>query len=236
MTIIDYMKYCKTSVKTGLISLYILSSFLIFSCECVPGIETDKKITPKESTDAAFINCTSDNTPLTLYSNSVSIEKSLANNQNNVNYSKFYIGDNFLQVEDDHQSLLYSGLLNFAKGNKYSVFAFGRKSRLRVLSILDSLPKNIMSGFRFINLNPESKSILVQISGYDNKELKFRSYTDVFPLGLSPISYSITDIETNNLLRTGTILFRSNSLINMILTEGSEPKSVLITTKEINIE
>lgn len=201
----------------------ILAIAGLYSCECVPGIETPKNISPIEGTNIAIASCLSDGESISLYANSLEIAKGVTPLINEIDYSKAYIGDNFIQITAPKDIILFNGFLQLAKDSYYSLIAYGTIQRTRLLIMSDSVSQSREGGYlRIINLSSSGKTVLVKTGNSQSIELKFKSFTPLLSNKAELIQIEVIDSETNNQLIKTNVRVSSHDLNNMVILEDAE--------------
>lgn len=104
----------------------ILLAIIITGCECVPGLDAPKEITPGNSTDCLFINGIEDNQEIFLETDEIKIPGSISYKNTSYDFKKVKIGSYYLKIKAlDSTSVIYNSPIKFQKDKKYILAAAG---------------------------------------------------------------------------------------------------------------
>lgn len=199
-------------------SLFI-TSLIFWSCECVPTIDTPKKILPEEAARVAFINAVNDENSIKIESNELMIIDKLYLSEPSVNYEIAASGSIKIISNKDKSTLFY-GYFEFANLQHYTVFFHGSSSRIRTLMCSDSTAENKNKSYiRIINLYPDSP-VKYLISGGNTGQLTYRAFTSAAEIKYSQISISLITAE-NNISLERQIDTKPGYIYNCIINSGS---------------
>ena len=147
--------------------LIILISLIIVSCECVPGLDAPKEITPENSTECLLINGIEDNKSIYFETDEIKIAGAINFPETKYEYKKVKAGNYFLKIKgSDSTSVIYNSPINFKKDNRYILAAAGINYNIQTLLLeYDYSATNFTE---IINLAGDSKPLEVTvISGND---------------------------------------------------------------------
>lgn len=198
--------------------IFSIMAISLLACECVPGLDTAKEIKPDQSAELAFMNCTSDASPLSLSSNSLDIALNTENSLDFAEYKKTYSGDNFLQILFE-KNILFNGLVSLKKDSRNTLIAYGSSQRARILSIEDSIKSQSVGNslLRVINLAVPAKTLQARIGKTEPMELKFKSFSPIKSFTAGYVSLEIIDPENNNQIIIKNVLTESGKITNFIV-------------------
>lgn len=204
-----------TYYKTILI--IALSAFAIISCECVPGIDTPKKIEPSDYTEFLFVNASDDLSSIEVSADDLNLGSIINYEDTKLKYNRVPIG--FPQICFYESGFpIYTTFVKSDKKICYNLFIYGKKNKPNVYLIQDSIrDKNT----KIVNFIPISgNNIILKID---------KSYETEF--------LDITHSEIN-LSNSGKTMFKLEDRTGSTLTEKElniEPsKENIILLKKIN--
>lgn len=140
---------------------------IVVSCECVPGLDAPKEITPENSTECLFINGIEDNKSIYLETDEIKIAGAINFSETIYEYKKVKAGNYFLKIKgSDSTSVIYNSPINFKKEKRYILAAAGINYNIQTLLLeYDYSTTNFTE---IINLSGDSKPLQVTaISGSD---------------------------------------------------------------------
>lgn len=112
----------------------------IISCECVPGLDAPKEITPENSTECLFINGIEDNENIYLETDEISILGGISYSNPSYDVKKVKIGNYYLKIKgNDSASVIYNSPINFKKDKRYILAATGINYTIQTLLIEQEL-------------------------------------------------------------------------------------------------
>lgn len=98
----------------------ILLFCFVFGCECVPGLDTPKEITPQNSTNCLFVNGIEDNNNIYLETDEIKIAGKINYQKTELDIKKVKIGNYYLKIKgNDSTSVIYNSPINFRKNKQY---------------------------------------------------------------------------------------------------------------------
>ncbi|MBI5325664.1 MAG: DUF4397 domain-containing protein, partial [Ignavibacteriae bacterium] len=202
--------------------LFILASFLIISCECVPDINTPKVITPTDFGNVMFINAISDLDSIDICSTDKLISRNLLYDSANVIYKSIASGISSIRVQSNKDSTIYfNTMVELVKDEFYTFFAYGTSSRTYGLLIKDSIKNTVPTNayVRFIHLSPDAPEIDFAFDSYQiNQPVKYKSYTKFIPIPTGSFTLIITDSQNSNeITRVDNYNFKPGKFYNLLL-------------------
>lgn len=206
-----------TYYKTILI--IAISAFAIISCECVPGIDTPKKIEPSDYTEFLFVNASDELSSIEVSADDLNIGANLNYEDTKLKYNKVPIG--FPQICFYESGFpIYTTFVKSEKQISYNLFIYGKKNKPSVYLIQDSVrDKNT----KIVNFIPISgNNIILKID---------KSYETEF--------LDITHSEIN-LTNSGKTVFKLEDKSGLTLAEKElnidSNKENIIILKKINTQ
>ena len=223
---ISILKYC---------NLLIIAAICIiaFGCECVPGLDTPKKYLPNTISKVAFVNNLTDNSSYKLYSNSIEIANSSSDINRTIDYVETYSGENYIQLLETSNKMLFSGLFNFTKDANYSLISYKNNNRIHLIAIEDSASNEQSPQLRVINLAASSRTIVARISDSEPIELKNRAFTPLFRISPIATKIEIIDPETNNLLVSEVVNIENEILYNIMYFQANSDNFGTLAIKKV---
>jgi len=163
-----------------LIFSIVIINILLFSCECVNDLDTEKRIIPTEFASNRFYNFNSVLDEVDIYSDDIKIDFSDKNYQF-VNYIEYSSGAKSISLKIGSE-IIYNSLTNFQENGFYTSIFFGNESRPKLIYLQDDIsPKS-------------SKSFYIRIVNISNNELLISKNNENIEL----TKYGVTDfIEMN---------------------------------------
>ncbi|HRP02794.1 MAG TPA: hypothetical protein PLE30_09125 [Candidatus Kapabacteria bacterium] len=142
--------------------LFFIITLFIYACECVPGLDTPKEITPENSTDCIFINGVEDNESLYIETDDIKISGNISYRQSKFEYKRVKVGNYYLKIKaNDSLSIIYNSPIKFRKDKKYILCAYGKDYSIETLLIEQGLSEAKWS--KIINLSGELTPLQVKI-------------------------------------------------------------------------
>ncbi|MCX7909638.1 MAG: hypothetical protein N2560_09005 [Ignavibacteria bacterium] len=181
---------------TKFFSIIFLCLVLIWGCQCIPSLDTEKDITPSQYSRIMCVNCAPLFDKVKIVVGEFTLHNSLDYDmEEGFKYFNVLPGVTNFVVIYKSDSVLYNGFANLSKGLPYTFLIIQLQKRIKGLLLYDTLstysPTN--SYFRFVNVAVNSPSSLVfqieqQYPIYF--PLGFRSFTKFFTT--YPEKYRIT--------------------------------------------
>jgi len=155
-------------------------SVIIYGCECVPGIDAPKVISPENSTNCLFINAIEDNNDISFLTDEIQIVGKVNYLVTNNEFKKVKIGNSYIKIiANDGISSIYNSPVEFLKDKNYILGAAGKGFDIHTLVAPD-----------YINsLDNEDYVKIINLAGNKNSlsvSMVFSSDTLVYQL--NPIS------------------------------------------------
>lgn len=168
--------------------LFILLSLIIISCECVPGLDAPKEITPENSTECLFINAIEDNKNIYLETDEIKISGAINYNLTNFEYKKVKAGNYFLKIKgNDSISVIYNSPINFKKDKRYILAAAGIGYSIQTLLLENEY--TVTKWTELINLSGNTTPL----------EITIITNSDTLKYSLNPISSVKLDINNTKI-------------------------------------
>jgi hypothetical protein len=208
-------------------------------CECVTGLDTEKKITPGNSSNAIFINAISDQDNITIETDGIKLINKSEFNSSEAEYQKVKAGVNYLRfLSEDGISVIYNSPAEFSNERKYTVFAYGSGFSINSLIIEDTLQLNSeMSTFRIINLlknSGELDFILSDSTSDFSYIVTYKSFTRFSEIKSGTYKLTVMNNQQKIVYHKDIFNLNQNSAYNITLTTrniGSMIDTVCCVTK-----
>jgi hypothetical protein len=202
----------------------LLAAIITFSgCECVVSLDTKKKITPGNSSDAIFINAISDQDNISIQSDGIKLNSKSSFDASEAEYQKVQTGVSYLRfLAEDEISVIYNSPAEFNKDRKYTVFSYGSGFSINTLIIEDSLKlKPDLSLFRIVNLlknSGELEFIFSDSTNSINHVVTYKSFTNFREIKSGSYKLSILNSQQDTVYKKGNVTLNQNSAYNITLT------------------
>ncbi len=204
--------------------LFILLTIITISCECVPGLDAPKEITPENSTQCLFINGVEDNENIYFETDEIKILGTINFSKTNFDFKKVKIGNYFLKIKaNDSVSVIYNSPFNFKKDKRYILCSAGINYSLQTLLIEQDYSNQNYT--EIINLSGEPNPLdITIIVGSDTVKYSLNQLTSI-KLDINNVKIDMLYIKNNNselelnekdiqLLNYNLLIIKGNNYIN----------------------
>jgi len=177
--------------------LFILLAMVTIGCECVPGLDAPKEITPENSTQCLFINGVEDNENIYLETDEIKILGAINYSKTIFDFKKVKIGNYFLKIKaNDSVSVIYNSPFNFKKDKRYILCAAGINYSIQTLLIEQDYSNQNYT--EIINLSGEPNPLEITIiSGTDTLKYSLNQLTSI-KLDINNAKIDMLYIKNNN--------------------------------------
>ncbi len=173
-----------------------LSAFAFISCECVPGIDTPKKIEPSEYTQFLFVNAGDDFSSVNVSADDLNVGSNFNIEDTKLNYLKVPVG--FPQICFYESGFpIYTTFVKSEKQISYNLFIYGKKNKPNVYLIQDSIrDKNT----KIVNLIPISgNNLILKIDNTNETEFLDITHSEMNLNNTGKKSFVLVDRQGNKL-------------------------------------
>lgn len=140
----------------------------IISCQCVPGLDTEKEITPSDYAKVMCINGIPKLDKVGIDAGNYKLHTAL-NYDLEEGYKYFNVPPGIVNfyVSIHNDSVLFNGLANLSRGKAYTFLLYPLKTknleRVQAILLYDTIRdfSKTNSYFRFVNISPESPTTLL---------------------------------------------------------------------------
>lgn len=184
----------------------LLFSVIFVSCQCVPGLDTEKDITPSQYARVMSINCVP-NQKIGVVIGGREIHSALSYDmEEGFKYFNVPPGISNLSITLKKDSMVYNGFAELKKGYAYSLFVYPINKRIQPLLLYDTISSysNSNSYFRFVFLAPmPTSTLLFQVEDQYpvSVGLSFRLTSKFFTTYPGKYTIKVTDPENDSTLR-----------------------------------
>ncbi len=196
---------------------------MLASCECVPIIDTPKKILPTEFGNVILINAIDDISGLNAYQNGIVIKNNLENLSASENYNKIEVGlTNIATFDNSSNERIVSFVGDIEINRYYSAVFYGSKKFTSCFFIPDSIENFPKSNacIRFMNLNLESTICFSFEKNTAYQKLPINSYSNLFGFAAFSDRIIIQNSSGETIYVSPEINFASNTIYNIIYTSS----------------
>lgn len=146
--------------------LLLVSIVLFVSCQCVPGLDTERDITPSQYARVMSINCVP-NQKIGVIISGREIHSALSYDmEEGFKYFNVSPGISNFSITLKNDSVVYNGFAELKKGYAYSLFVYPFNKRIQPLLLFDTISNYSSSNsyFRFVFLAPmQTPTLLFQV-------------------------------------------------------------------------
>lgn len=140
----------------------------VISCQCVPGLDTEKEITPSDYAKVLCINGIPKLDKVSIDAGNYKLHTAL-NYDLEEGYKYFNVPPGVINfyVSIRNDSVLFNGLANLSRGKAYTFLLYPLKTknleRVQAILLYDTIGdfSKTNSYFRFVNISPESPTTLL---------------------------------------------------------------------------
>lgn len=183
----------------------------IVSCQCVPGLDTEKEITPSDYAKVMCINGIPKLDKVSIDAGNYKLHTALNYDlEEGYKYSNVPPGvvNFYVSIRDD--SVLFNGLANLSRGKAYTFLLYPLKTknleRVQAMLLYDTISgfSKTNSYFRFVNISPEAPTtLLFEVKGdyAIPLGLGFRSFSKFLTVYSGNYTISVKNPENDSTIK-----------------------------------
>jgi hypothetical protein len=198
------------------IIIYILIALMIrviISCTCVPGIDTEKIITPSDLSHILFIHAQPDYEAIKVITEDGVLYKNLSyqgQGENNFfSYKDIKIGVSTITITNYQDStIIFKSQLYLQKDSNYSFITYGKGNKVENLLLMDSIHKFSSNNayVRLLNLSPDSPTCIFDLGDESDIHSEFLikngGYSRFYPIHTGKFTLTIRDSSKSQFILT----------------------------------